>query len=172
MAVSNLPCVIRRMRREDISQADEIDRDAFKTTVPPTNYRRELRNEIACYIVAVDSQQYIYGLAGFWLLAGEAHIVNLAVREQYCRRGIGKLLLANLIELALEKGASLITLEVRVSNIAAQNLYRKYGFDIKGIRPGYYLDNREDAVIMTAEDIDSAPFREKLNRLRQEHSRK
>ncbi len=172
------------MRHEDISQVDEIDRQAFKTTMPPTSYQRELYNQLAHYIVAYDDQgaiaendtgedspsrQYIFGLAGFWLLAGEAHIVNLVIRQPYRHRGIGELLLINL---ALEKEASLIILKVRASNNAARSLYKKYGFSIKRLRRGYYLDNRENAVIMTAEDIGLASFKKKLNRLREEHSRK
>ena len=180
MEIKKLSCGIRLMRQQDISQADEIDRQTFKETTPPTNYQRELRNQLACYIVAFDSRritssdsrQYIFGLAGFWLLAGEAHIVNLVVRQAYRHRGIGELLLINLVDIALEKKASIITLEVRASNSVAQSLYKKYGFSIKGIRRGYYLDNGEDAVIMTAEDIGSASFKKNLNRLKEDHSRK
>jgi ribosomal-protein-alanine N-acetyltransferase len=169
------------MCREDIEQAIEIDSEAFPTMLPPTNYQRELKNELSYYIVACDDQQIVgkldkerdsgdsnlvIGLAGFWLMAGEAHIVNIAVRQAYRRRGIGELLLISLISLALEKGADNITLEVRKSNAAAQKLYQKYGFNIKGVRRGYYLDDREDAVIMTAKDINSDAFQANLSRLK------
>jgi len=175
------------MCREDIEQAIEIDREAFPTMLPPTNYQLELKNELSFYIVARDDQQVVgkpdkerdsrdsnpvIGIAGFWLMASEAHIVNIAVRQIYQRRGIGELLLKKLIDLALEKGVDAITLEVRKSNTAAQKLYRKYGFNIKGIRRGYYLDDREDAVIMTAEDISSDAFQTNLSRLKKEHCRK
>ncbi len=171
---------IRPMRWEDITQVTEIDLEAFPSMLPPTNYKRELKNQLAHYIVAYDNQravgehngQYIIGLAGFWIMAGEAHIVNIAVQQTYRRRGIGELLLISLIGLAIEKGAQLITLEVRASNSTAQSLYYKYGFALKGIRRGYYSDNREDALIMTAEEIYSASFKERLELLRQEHSKK
>jgi len=72
----------------------------------------------------------------------------------------------------MEMKAHLITLEVRASNTAAQELYLKYGFTVKGIRRGYYSNDREDAVIMTLEDVDSVLLREQLNQLKQAHSRK
>ncbi|MFH1662472.1 MAG: ribosomal protein S18-alanine N-acetyltransferase [Chloroflexota bacterium] len=176
--------LIRRMRREDIEQAVEIDREAFSEMLSTANYRRELKNGLSYYIVACDNQQvaekqndeidldekdFIIGMAGFWLMAGEAHIVNIAVRKAYRRRGIGELLLINLINMTLKKGSDIITLEVRRSNEAAQKLYEKYGFEIKGTRRGYYLDDREDAVIMTAEDISSEAFKAKLDGLKEEH---
>lgn len=105
-------------------------------------------------------------MAGFWLLAGEAHIVNIVVRKAYRRRGIGELLLINLINLASKKSADIITMEVRISNKTAQKLYEKYGFDIKGIRRGYYMDDREDAVIMTVEDASSDAFKAKMSGLK------
>jgi ribosomal-protein-alanine N-acetyltransferase len=118
------------------------------------------------------AREYILGFAGLWLMAGEAHITNIAVRESYRRRGMGELLLIALIDLALELGAHLMTLEVRASNTTAQSLYAKYGFIEVGLRRGYYTDNREDGVLMTIEDITSAPVRANLQRLRQAHARR
>ncbi len=173
--------LIRKMRRKDIEKAVEIDREAFPSMLPPANYQRELKNGLAYYIVACDEKQVdvnndgnnnldsinnVIGLAGFWLLAGEAHIVNIAVRKTCRRLGIGELLLVNLINQTLKKGADTITLEVRKSNNAAQKLYKKYGFEIKGIRRGYYLDDKEDAVIMTTKDIKSEEFQTKLIKLK------
>ena len=180
LEAKKLSYCVRPMRWEDIAQVTEIDLEAFPTMLPPTNYKRELKNRLANYIVAYDDQkaigehgrQYIVGLAGFWIMAGEAHIVNIAVRESYRRQGIGELLLISLIELAIEKDANLITLEVRASNNTAQRLYYKYGFTLKGIRRGYYSDDREDAVIMTVEEIYSESFKERLNLLKQAHFKK
>jgi ribosomal-protein-alanine N-acetyltransferase len=118
------------------------------------------------------AMEYILGFAGLWLMAGEAHITNIAVRESYRRQGMGELLLIALIDLALELGAQLMTLEVRASNTTAQSLYAKYGFIEVGLRRGYYTDNREDGVLMTIEDITSAPVRADLQRLRQAHARR
>ncbi|MBA7589136.1 hypothetical protein ES708_31211 [subsurface metagenome] len=94
------------------------------------------------------------------------------MREHYRRQGIGELLLISIIDLAIELNASLITLEVRISNTVAQRLYYKYGFTQVGLRHGYYTNNREDAVLMSFENITSAPFQTQLNRLKQAHSQK
>jgi ribosomal-protein-alanine N-acetyltransferase len=118
------------------------------------------------------AREYIIGFAGLWLMAGEAHITNIAVREKHRRQGIGELLLISLIELALELGAHLVTLEVRASNTTAQSLYAKYGFAEVGLRRGYYTDNREDGVLMTLEDINSAPVKVNLQRLKRNHRRR
>ena len=208
-----MPYSVRLMRKEDIAQVKEIDYEAFPTEWPPANYRHELQNRLAHYIVACDeertvekpevktspekgflglasrvrqlfncrfstnelppsAEEYILGFTGFWIMADEAHITNIAVRERYRRQGIGEMLLISTIDLATELNAGIITLEVRASNTAAQNLYHKYGFTQAGLRRGYYIDNREDAVLMTAENITSASFQAHLQRLKQAHSRK
>jgi len=92
------------------------------------------------------------------------------VREKHRRQGTGETLLIAIIELAIELGACLITLEVRASNTEAQKLYAKYGFVRVGLRRGYYTDNREDAVLMTIEDVKSAEVREKLEHLKRAHA--
>ncbi len=208
-----MPYHVRLMRREDIAQATDIDREAFPGLWPPTNYRHELENRMAHYMVAVDesktteappvdsvpekglagllsrirrlfdhhrffteepavSNEYVAGFAGFWIMAEEAHIVSIAVREAYRRQGIGELLLISLIDLAIELEARLITLEVRVSNTIAQNLYRKYGFGQVGVRRGYYTDNKEDGVLMTADNIGAASFRAQVEQLKKAHAKK
>ena len=209
-----MPCSVRLMCKEDIAQVIEIDREAFPTLWPPSNYQYELQNRLAHYIVAYNEaetvdepevevaperqrpgllskvrqlfnhnrffgselppsgKQYIVGFAGFWIMAGEAHVTNIAVRERYRRQGIGELLLISMIDLATELNAQLVTLEVRASNTAAQSLYYKCGFTQVGLRRGYYTDNKEDAALMSTEDITSAPFQARLNQLKQAHSRK
>jgi len=114
-------------------------------------------------------QEPVIGFVGVWLIADEAHIVTIAVREGHRRRGIGELLLIAGIELALMNERELVSLECRVSNDAAIALYDKYGFQRLGIRPRYYSDNREDAVIMTAERIFQAPYQSLFRRLKAEH---
>ena len=162
---------LRLMSQEDVPQVTEIDREAFPTLWPPANYERELKNGLAHYIVAGDEgRHHIMGFAGLWMLVDEAHITNIAVREKHRRQGIGERLLIATIELAIELGANLITLEVRSSNTEAQKLYAKYGFVRVGLRRGYYTDNREDAVLMTIEDVKSAQVKKKLERLKRAHS--
>jgi ribosomal-protein-alanine N-acetyltransferase len=117
-------------------------------------------------------RQYIVGFAGTWIMAGEAHITNIAVRESYRCQGIGELLLISTIDLASKLDAHILTLEVRASNTTAQALYYKYGFSQVGLRRGYYIDDKEDAVLMSTEDISSASFQLHLQQLKQAHSRK
>jgi len=209
-----LPCYMRLMHREDINQVTEIDREAFPAMWPPVNYRHELDNPLAHYIVACDEEklieesearsapekgftrlaskvrhlfnydhffdsetpssdrQYIIGFAGFWIMADEAHIISLAVRETRHHQGIGELLLIATIDLATELKARVIILEVRVSNTAALSLYCKYGFTQVGLRRGYYIDTKEDAILMSAENITLASFQAHLQQLKQAHSRK
>ncbi len=122
------------------------------------------------------SGQYIVGFVGLWIMADEAHIINIAVREEYRQQGIGELLLISAIGLATELKARIATREVRVSNTAAQSLYTKYGFTQVGVRRGYYLDrgyqvaNREDAILMSTQDINSAEFQAHLQQLIKAHS--
>ncbi len=116
------------------------------------------------------NRRYIYGFAGFWIMADEAHITSIAVREKYRRRGLGELLLISLIELAAELKASLVTLEVRASNYGAQKLYSKYGFAEVGVRRSYYMDNGEDAILMTVDGINSPSVRANLERMKQAHA--
>jgi len=202
---------IRPMRQEDLAQVIAIDREAFPTQWPPPNYRQELQNQLASYIVVCDDtrtftgpevkpnglswlasmikrwlnrnlspdddksladRQYIVGFAGIWVIADEAHLTNIAVRQQYQRQGIGELLLISALDLAKEMKASIMTLEVRASNLTAQNLYRKYGFTQVGIRRGYYLDNREDGILMSTESITSDTFQTRLQQLREALARK
>jgi ribosomal-protein-alanine N-acetyltransferase len=118
---------------------------------------------------AAPKGRYVIGFAGLWMLAGEAHITNIAVRIKHRRRGIGEALLIGIIELAVKLEAHLITLEVRASNRDAQKLYAKYGFVRVGQRRGYYTDNREDAVLMSIEDLKAAPAKARLGRLKRAH---
>lgn len=109
----------------------------------------------------------IVGFAGLWLMVDEAHITTIATHPDYRRRGLGELLLTSLIDIAYDIGARQVTLEVRVTNGIAQNLYRKYGFREEGVRRRYYSDNQEDALIMWTEDIMSNHYRERYFHLTQ-----
>lgn len=108
----------------------------------------------------------IVGFAGLWLMVDEAHITTIAVHPDYRGQGVGETLLSALIGIAYEIGARMVTLEVRVSNAVAQNLYRKYGFKEAGIRRRYYSDNHEDALIMWTDEITSHSYRERYLQLR------
>jgi ribosomal-protein-alanine N-acetyltransferase len=114
-------------------------------------------------------QEPVIGFVGVWLMVDETHIVTIAVREGYRRRGIGELLLIAAIDLALLNKRGTVSLECRVSNDAAVALYEKYGFRRLGIRPSYYSDTREDAAIMTTDCIDLSPYQTLFRQLKTEH---
>jgi ribosomal-protein-alanine N-acetyltransferase len=116
--------------------------------------------------------QRVIGFASMWVMADEAHITNIAVRQSYQRQGIGEVLLMSTIDLTAELRANIVTLEVRVSNLPAQSLYNKWGFAQVGVRRGYYTDNREDAILMSTESITSAPFQAQLQELKRAHTKK
>lgn len=171
---------VRMMREEDIPQVTDIDHESFPSQWPPVNYERELNSWLAHYIIACEEsdelpplgEEYILGFAGLWMMADEAHITSIAVRKSYRRQGIGELLLISMIGMARELNAHSFTLEVRVSNTAAQNLYSKYGFTQVGLRRGYYTEDKEDAVLMSTESLSSTSFQSRLNRLKKAHSQK
>jgi ribosomal-protein-alanine N-acetyltransferase len=152
---SSIPYSIRPMEEHDLGQVLTIDRECFPTERNPAPYKNDLLyNEIAHYLVACDVNQPgcpIIGVIGFWMMAGEAHIITIAVCCINRRRGIGDLLLKSAMELSKSLEAFAMTLEVRKSNIEAQSLYAKHGFTERGVRKNYYDDVREDAVIMTKE---------------------
>lgn len=106
------------------------------------------------------------GYAGLWLMVDEAHVTTIGVRPVYRGRGYGELLLVTLVEAALDINARWLTLEVRVTNETAQNLYRKYGFHDAGTRKRYYSDNNEDALIMWTDELHGKPFQERYRRLK------
>ena len=108
-------------------------------------------------------------MAGFWLMVGEAHIITIAVRKSNRRIGIGEKLLLSIIDKAMELNANTVTLEVRVSNSQAQELYNKYGFSPAGLRHKYYSDNGENALIMSTENIAHPSYTLRLQHLKEAH---
>ena len=114
-------------------------------------------------------QQLVAGFVGAWYMVDEAHIVSVGVRRRFRGMGVGELLLIGAIEQAVERRANVVTLEVRVSNHVARNLYAKYGLNERGVRKGYYSDNREDAVIMTTDAIHTPSYSERFRTLVRAH---
>lgn len=108
----------------------------------------------------------VVGFAGFWHLFDEAHITTIGVEPDLRGRSLGELLLVALTEEAIARGAGYLSLEVRVSNHVALRLYEKYGFQIKGVRPKYYIDNGEDAYVMWSDSIREPRFRVMLDERR------
>ena len=116
-----------------------------------------------------ESKEYLIGIAGFWIMVDEAHITTLATRNAYRRQGVGERLLIQIVEMATQLHADVVTLEARITNKQAQALYEKYGFQKAGVRRAYYTDNGEDAVIMTTDSLTSSAFQSQFQRLKQAH---
>ncbi|HLO35256.1 MAG TPA: ribosomal protein S18-alanine N-acetyltransferase [Candidatus Deferrimicrobium sp.] len=157
---------IEPMRLEDLAEVQRIEEASFSTPWPENAYRSELMtNRLASYLVArVDGRIVAYG--GMWLMVDEAHITTFAVHPAWRRQRIGERLLLAFLDLARDRHAREATLEVRLSNLAARRLYEKYGFRPVGLRPRYYSDNNEDALIMTTESFGDAALEERIARLR------
>jgi ribosomal-protein-alanine N-acetyltransferase len=188
MDCTNLPYIVEPMRLRDITAVMEIEHDSFPTPWSARAYRHELLdNDLSHYFVVrqrrmespsldllsrircslgTGTRPPILGYGGFWLMAGEAHISTIAVQPSWRRLGIGELLLVAMLDRATELEADMATLEVRVSNVTAQNLYRKYGFRQVGLRRRYYRDSDEDALIMSTERLTSASFQSHFQQLK------
>lgn len=140
-----------------LAPTDPMPRRPFPLSLLPARATTPMSPELASLV----------GFAGLWLMVDEAHITTIAVHPEYRGRGIGELMLASLIGIAYDIHARSVTLEVRVSNVIAQQLYRKYGFYQAGTRRRYYSDNNEDALIMSTTDIHLPTYRAMFDALRQ-----
>jgi [ribosomal protein S18]-alanine N-acetyltransferase len=161
-----LKLVVEVMRLEDLGEVQRIEQASFTTPWPENAYRSELvTNRLASYLVArIGGRIVAYG--GMWLMVDEAHITTFAVHPAWRRQRIGERLLLAFLDLARDRHAREATLEVRLSNLAARRLYEKYGFRPVGLRPRYYSDNNEDALIMTTESFGDPSLQARIARLR------
>jgi [ribosomal protein S18]-alanine N-acetyltransferase len=151
---------------DDIPAVLEIERGSFSTPWPPEAFTQELsHNRMARYLVARQGGAVV-GFAGIWLMVDEAHITTFAVHPDWRRQGVGRRLMDALLIVAAELGAARMTLEVRVSNLAAQALYRGHGFAIAGRRERYYTDDGEDAYVMSTAHLASSAMRPLLEAAR------
>lgn len=189
---STVPYVVERMTVADVPAVAALEKRVFPLPWSAHVFEYELRHNPMAYFVVVrprkpgivreeatsparrvrskpeqeSSSQQMLGYGGFWFIVGEAHICTLAVHPDWRGRGLGELVLVHLIDRATEIDAAVVTLEVRASNVVAQNMYRKYGFVQTGVGKGYYTDNGEDAVIMATDLISSAAFQRQFQALK------
>ncbi|MFW6034996.1 MAG: ribosomal protein S18-alanine N-acetyltransferase [Halothermotrichaceae bacterium] len=146
--------IIKPMSVSQLHQILEIEKKSFPAPWSKRSFHRELEeNPYAVYLQA-EINDKIIAYVGGWIILDELHITNLAVIPEYRRHGIARKLINALIAKSKDKGAVRATLEVRVSNTPAINLYKKNGFISAGCRPNYYTDNNEDALIMWKEICD------------------
>lgn len=174
------PYLMRHMQTDDVQQVVQIDELSFPTPWSTRTYEFEIKNRQTSHLVVLEaldghgpsggglrtwwrrvtghqaSAPAIVGYGGCWLIAGEAHISTIAVHPDYRGRGLGELLLTGMLQRAINLQGEYSVLEVRVSNLTAQALYRKYEYDVVGRRRGYYRDNNEDAFLMEARPLDDA----------------
>ncbi len=190
MNLDGLPYVIDPMKRADVPTVHKIESRVFPLPWSTYAFSHEITyNENSAYLVLrytpwigerkegllpkpvarllgrASDDPSLLGYGGFWMIAARAHISTLALRPAWRGRGLGELLLAALCKKALQRGAQVINLEVRTSNAVAQNLYRKYGFEITKTREGYYSDNGEDAYIMSTRSHSTQAYRDHLDTL-------
>lgn len=137
----------RPMNEADIPALVSLEAESFYDAWNENMLRNEIANQLTTYLI-MEVAGRLVGYAGFWLVAGEAQITRVAVLDAERGQGYGTRLTAALVNKAWELGAEAITLEVRESNLAAQRAYLTCGFASEGIRPNYYEDNHENAVIM------------------------
>ena len=133
-----------------VPQVAQLETVCFSEPWSERSIASEITNPLSAWIVAVDGDRVV-GYVGSQAVPPEADVMNLAVLPDYRRQGIGQRLIDLLIERLHADGISSLTLEVRVSNQPAISLYEKLGFAVVGRRPRYYINPREDALILRKE---------------------
>ncbi|MBN18381.1 MAG: ribosomal-protein-alanine N-acetyltransferase [Chloroflexi bacterium] len=174
---------IKLMKNKHIDDCEKLDKKIFNSNSSRTDFNKELNKNNTEYFILImedkinisltlskvkfyilhillksffskyQTEFKIVGYIGLWYVLDEVHIVSIAVDNDYRSCGLGEFLMIGAIDSAINNSSELLTLEVRVSNHKAQKLYSKFGFKQKGVRKNYYLDDREDALIMTTESI-------------------
>ena len=145
---------IRKMKIDDVDQVVAIDQVSFSLPWPERSFRFELTDNPASRCWVAEANGRIVGMIVIWLLIDAAHIATLATHPEFRRQGIAKKLLTHALKHLMDEGAQSSFLEVRESNIAAQEMYRQFGFEESGRRPRYYKDNGEDAILMTLDSLN------------------
>jgi [ribosomal protein S18]-alanine N-acetyltransferase len=146
---------IRRMTLEDVPAVHEIDMLSFSLPWPERSFHFELTGNPVSRTWVAESSGRIAAMLVLWLIVDEAHIATIATHPDFRRQGIGERLMIAALVSVRNEGAARAFLEVRAGNAAALAFYEKYGFVVAGLRPHYYKDNNEDAILMNLEDLNS-----------------
>jgi ribosomal-protein-alanine N-acetyltransferase len=148
MIANGRDVLLRRMTWQDLSRVHEIETLCFPRPWSKESFESEMENACARYIV-LQEDGVVAGFGGMWLIVGEAHVNNIAVHPDCRRRGYGRRIMKELMRVAYRDGEVMqMTLEARVTNVPAIDLYTSLGFEVAGRRRGYYEDNGDDAYIM------------------------
>jgi len=139
---------LRPARAQDLKDILEIERLSFPSPWSTVHFYAELYKDYAhLWVAELDGK--VVGYVCFWIIAGEAHLANIAVHPSFRRKGIGSFLLKTVLRFLKRRQVDRLLLEVRVSNKAARKFYEKFGFRKDGLRRSYYQDTGEDAVLMS-----------------------
>jgi ribosomal-protein-alanine N-acetyltransferase len=145
---------IRKMTLDDLEQVSDIDQMSFSLPWPPRSFYFELTDNLAsrCWVAELDGR--VAAMLVGWLIVDEIHIATIATHPDFRKQGIGEKLLLFTLQSAKAEGAVSSFLEVREGNDAAMTMYHKLGYIESGRRAGYYLDNGEDAILMTLNSLN------------------
>ena len=149
--------LIRNMTETDLPEVCAIEQETFSDPWSEEDFRGSINEVNNGYLIA-EIDENVVGYCGYWGIAGEGYIYNVAVKKEYRRQQIGYQLLKKLIEISQDKGVDTFTLEVRSSNEAAIHLYETLGFERVGLRKDFYSKPNEDAVIMWWKPIQQFPL--------------
>lgn len=144
---------VRKMTLEDIPAIVDLDQKSFSLPWPERSFRFEVADNPASrsWVAVLDGK--VVGMIVVWLFVDEAHVATLATHPNYRRQGIAQSLLSHALRHVMQEGARSSFLEVRESNLAAQEMYRKFGYEESGRRRRYYKDNDEDAILMNLDSL-------------------
>lgn len=159
---------IAPLEERDMDEVMAIETTIFKNQWPASAFLNEIKQNRLAHYFCARYRGVLVGYAGFWLVLQETHITTVAVHPDYQRKKIGQQLLLHLLTMAVAKGCRWATLEVRESNHAAQELYKKFGFIISGVRKNYYPEYNENAVVMWSGNLRSENFKRMLGIFRKE----
>jgi ribosomal-protein-alanine N-acetyltransferase len=155
---------IRPMSRSDIPAVAELESEIYDPPWPPRVFFDELAMKNRRYLVATDGADLVLGYCGLLIVEEDAHVTTIAVAPRSRGHHLGTRLMLEMVEAALDADTRHLTLEVRVSNEAAQKLYERFGFEPVGRRKNYYKD--EDALVMWATDIDTDEYQSRVAGIR------
>jgi len=159
---------ITRMRRRHLRRVLAIEAKVYPRPWSTSLFLSELSQRTTRTYVVAKTEGEVVGYAGMMFTGREAHVTNIAVDPECHGRKVGTRLLLYLVTEAIARGAEILSLEVRVSNEVAQNMYEKFGFGAVSVRKGYYIETNEDALVMVVDDARSTNYRLLLQKIREE----
>lgn len=159
---------IARMRRRHLRRVLAIESRVYPRPWSASLFLSELSQRTTRTYVVAKHHGEVVGYSGMMFTGREAHVTNIAVDPDLHERKVGTRLMLYLVTEAIARGAEVLSLEVRVSNEPAQNMYEKFGFSAVSVRKGYYIETNEDALVMVVDDARSTEYRLLLQKIREE----